>query len=304
MQKNTMKLMKLLITGGSGFLGRALTQHFMAMGTQVTWVSRDGATPHPEGVALMTYAQLRESKHSFEAIVNLAGAGIADKRWSEARKKVLYDSRLEPTQAILDYIQRVSVKPKCFISSSAIGWYGIQDKTPLTEQSTFRDDFLHQLCQAWEQRAKQAETLGVPTTIIRTGIVIATDGGMIERLLLPFKWGLGGKLGDGKQIVSWISRDDWLRAVQFIIDKSLSDSRAPRLYNLTCPAPVSNAAFTRSLGKWLKRPTHFSLPRVLLEQRFGEMATLLVDGQTVLPQALLDAGFEFLQPTIMEALNA
>ena len=134
---------------------------------------------------------------------------------------------------------------------------------------------------------------GVPVAIVRTGVVIDTDGGMLAQLLTPFKLGLGGKLGDGQQIISWIGRRDWVRAVQFIIERHIDSQNKVMIYNLTAPNPISNHTFTKAVGSWLGRPTWFTLPRFLLKLLFGEMATLLMDGQKVLPQALLNAGFVF-----------
>ncbi len=290
----------ILITGGSGFLGRALTQSLQREGKRVTWVSRQHDL-QPEGVDVISYEQLQMTNKSFAVIINLAGAGIADRHWSKARKSVLYDSRLKPTQAILDYMARVKNKPQLFVSSSAIGWYSSRSAELLTETSAYHsegsegksDEFTHQLCDAWEKRARQAEQYGVPTVIIRTGLIFSPQGGMIRRLRLPFFFGLGGKLGKGEQMISWISREDWVRAVLFIMQQHARGQRQHELYNLTSPTPISNAQFTQALGKWLKRPTIFTIPAFLLKVSLGEMSALLLGGQRVLPQHLLDEGFVF-----------
>lgn len=268
---------------------------------------------------MMTYDELVKSDKSFDVILNLAGAGIADKRWSDARKEQLLASRIKPTEALLDFIARSSSKPKLLVSGSAIGWYGPQGDKSLTESSGFNADFSHKLCDDWEQLALKATDHGVPVAIVRTGVVIHPKGGMVSKLLTPFKMGVGGQLGDGKQIMSWISRTDWVRAVIFIIEQHLSSQRqqvnsidntlttanaTPALvYNLTEPNPVTNHTFTKTLGAWLHRPTFFTLPAFLLKLMFGEMSTLLIDGQKVLPQALLDAGFEFEHTALEHALE-
>ncbi len=362
----------ILITGGSGYLGRALTDYLLnhwktasevgdvshgtnisnvshetygqqqtttspvsvqaPVKTSVTWVSRNANTKHPKGVQVITYDELASSEQAFDIIINLAGAGVLDKRWSDSCKQALLDSRLKPTQAVLDYIERIAQTghtPKLFISGSAIGWYGVQqagDKSILTEDSNFvKDDFAHQLCDKWEQLAKTAETIApanmpvMPIAIVRIGVVLSgeggKDGGMIGQLKLPFSLGLGGKLGDGQQIMSWISRRDLVRAMVFIIDKNLEHNIEKKneqnlsetslenlqIYNLTAPKAVSNAEFTKAVGKWLNRPTVMTQPKALLKLIFGERVTLLIDGQNVYPQNLLALGFEFIDNEVIDS---
>lgn len=320
--------MNILISGGSGFLGSAFSEAIIKRyqkdnkAVQVTWLTRDSKQAHPNDIKMMTYDELVKSDKSFDVILNLAGAGIADKRWSDARKEQLLASRVKPTDALLDFIARSSSKPKLLVSGSAIGWYGAQGDKPLTESSGFNADFSHKLCDDWEQLALKATDYGVPVAIVRTGVVIHPKGGMVSKLFIPFKMGVGGQLGDGTQIMSWISRTDWVRAVIFIIeqnfanptnhqqqsnsvDNALTTANATpaRVYNLTAPNPVTNHTFTKTLGAWLHRPTFFTLPAFLLKLMFGEMSTLLIDGQKVLPRALLDAGFEFEHTALEQALE-
>ncbi len=320
--------MNILISGGSGFLGSAFSEAIIKRyqkdnkAVQVTWLTRDSKQAHPNDIKMMTYDELVKSDKSFDVILNLAGAGIADKRWSDARKEQLLASRVKPTDALLDFIARSSSKPKLLVSGSAIGWYGAQGDKPLTESSGFNADFSHKLCDDWEQLALKATDYRVPVAIVRTGVVIHPKGGMVSKLFIPFKMGVGGQLGDGTQIMSWISRTDWVRAVIFIIeqnfanptnqqqqsnsvDNALTTANATpaRVYNLTAPNPVTNHTFTKTLGAWLHRPTFFTLPAFLLKLMFGEMSTLLIDGQKVLPRALLDAGFEFEHTALEQALE-
>ncbi|MGP5214068.1 TIGR01777 family oxidoreductase [Psychrobacter immobilis] len=317
--------MNILISGGSGFLGSAFSDELIKRyrtqdkDLHITWLTRDSSQTHPDAISMMTYDELASSDKSFDVILNLAGAGIADSRWSDARKEQLLASRIKPTESLLAFIKRTSIKPKLMVSGSAIGWYGAQGDKPLTESSGFETDFAHQLCHEWEQLALKATKHGVPVAIVRTGVVIHPDGGMLGKLLTPFKMGVGGQLGDGKQIMSWISREDWVGAVIFIIEKHLANyadtqtiddhsletiNDTPVLvYNLTAPNPVTNHAFTKTLGAWLHRPTFFTLPNFLLKLIFGEMSTLLIDGQKVVPQALQDAGYDFKQPTLKQALE-
>ncbi|WP_350657226.1 TIGR01777 family oxidoreductase [Psychrobacter sp. S1-30-MNA-CIBAN-0213] len=317
--------MNILISGGSGFLGSAFSRELMTRyrsqnkELHITWLTRDSSQAHPDDIAMMTYDELAKTDKSFDVVLNLAGAGIADSRWSDTRKEQLMASRVKPTESILAFIARSSANPKLLVSGSAIGWYGVQGDKPLTESSSFETDFAHKLCDDWEQLALKATEHGVPVAIVRTGVVIHPDGGMLGKLLTPFKMGVGGQLGDGNQIMSWVSREDWVGAAIFIIEKHCTDytngqttqdnslkttNDTPALvYNLTAPNPVTNHTFTKALGSWLNRPTFFTLPEFLLKLMFGEMSTLLIDGQRVLPQALQDAGYEFKQPTFKQALE-
>ena len=317
--------MNILISGGSGFLGSAFSDELIKRyrtqdkDLHITWLTRDSSQTHPDAISMMTYDELASSDKSFDVILNLAGAGIADSRWSDARKEQLLASRIKPTESLLAFIKRTNIKPKLMVSGSAIGWYGAQGDKPLTESSGFETDFAHQLCHEWEQLALKATEHGVPVAIVRTGVVIHPDGGMLGKLLTPFKMGVGGQLGDGKQIMSWISREDWVGAVIFIIEKHFANYADPQttddhsletindtpvlVYNLTAPNPVTNHTFTKTLGAWLHRPTFFTLPNFLLKLIFGEMSTLLIDGQKVVPQALQDAGYDFKQPTLKQALE-
>lgn len=319
--------MNILISGGSGFLGSAFSTEIQKRyqqadrELQVTWLTRDSSQAHPNNIDMMTYDELSKTDKTFDVILNLAGAGIADARWSDDRKEQLLASRIKPTESILEFIARTITKPKLLVSGSAIGWYGVQGDTPLTESSNYKTDFAHQLCEQWEQLALTATGYGVPVAIVRTGVVIHPEGGMVGKLLTPFKMGAGGQLGDGQQVMSWVSREDWVGAAIFIIEQHLtgkhdigadtthdnalqtsSDTPAV-IYNLTSPNPVNNHTFTKTLGTWLHRPTFFTLPSFLLKLMFGEMSTLLIDGQKVLPQALQDVGYEFQQPTLKQALT-
>ena len=313
--------MNILISGGTGFLGSAFSDEIIKRYYQsgqevaITWLTRDTSQIHPDAISMMTYDELAKTDKRYDVIMNLAGAGIADSRWSDERKEALLASRIKPTESLLAFIARTPNKPKLLVSGSAIGWYGTQGNKPLTENSSFETDFSHRLCEDWEQLALKATEYSVPVAIVRTGVVIHPSGGMLGKLLTPFKFGVGGQLGDGQQIMSWISRDDWVGAAIFIIEQHLADSiethnnilsttsDTPALvYNLTAPNPVTNHTFTKDVGAWLHRPTIFTLPAPLLKLMFGEMSTLLIDGQKVLPQALLDAGYEFQQPTLEVAL--
>lgn len=290
--------MKFLISGGSGFLGTALCKALLQQGHQVAVSSHQPKSCHvEEGVKIRSLERLSATDY-FDVVINLAGAGIADQRWSEARKQLLRDSRLDSTQKLLDWMQIAIQKPQLFISGSAIGFYGAQGETELVEDSSARSEFVHHLCADWEERAKIAEALGVRTLLLRTGIVLHPDGGMLKRVWLPFKMGFGGRLGDGQQWMSWISRQDWVNAVLFL----MQHPTAQGAFNLTAPNPVRNIEFTQTFAASLKRPTLLPMPTWFVKLAFGEMSALLLDSQRVLPQRLEALGFSFTDPTLADYL--
>ena len=194
---------------------------------------------------------------------------------------------------------RMTVKPKLLISGSAIGYYGDQGDTVLTEQSATREDFSHRLCADWENEAKKAEQFGVRVCLIRTGLVLGEGGGLLQRMLLPFRLGLGGRLGDGQQWMSWIHRQDWIAIAQMMI----TDASMQGAYNATAPNPVTNSEFTRTLAHCLKRPALLPVPAWLLKMLLGEMSELVLGSQRVIPERLLAQGFGFQYGDLSSALN-
>lgn len=299
--------MRVLLTGGSGFLGRALSVRLLKDRAHVEWLShRPAQVVPPMSIRVRGYVDL-QADEKWDAIVNLAGAPIADKRWSAARKEALFTSRLQPTQALLDWFGQVEHKPRVLLSGSATGWYGNQGDRVLDEGSSFHDEFSHQLCARWEELALQAQNSGVPVALLRTGVVLHASGGMQARLALPFKLGLGGRIGSGAQYLSWISLHDWVNAVVWLLQAHLQGDSAKALtgpVNLTAPEPVTNAQFTQayaqSLGRWAVLP----IPAPALRLGLGELSTLLLDGQRVLPARLLQAGFRFEHARLDAALAA
>ena len=296
--------MRILITGGSGFIGSALTARLQREGAQVTWLSRRASTPAPEGVEVRDYASLWADDR-FDAVFNLAGAGIADARWTRSRKQALRDSRLIPTGVVTDWIRTVHTPPRVLLSGSAIGWYGAQGDAPLDERSAPHEEFQHRLCADWEAAARVAEDR-VPVVLLRTGVVLHPDGGMLQRLRMPFQFGLGARLGDGRQVLSWIAREDWIDAAVSLLRAHLDGAAdAPTgAFNLTAPEPITNARFTRALADALRRPALLAVPAKALELGLGEMATLLVDGQCVLPARLQQRGHAFAWPTLEPYLES
>jgi uncharacterized protein (TIGR01777 family) len=284
--------MKILITGGTGFIGSALARHLCAQNWEVTVLSRNPASVaqigDPSIRALHQFSQLQPDE-SFHAIVNLAGAPIFAGRWTDERKQIIRDSRIKLTEQLVDCIARMAVKPEVLISGSAIGYYGNQGDTVLTEPSAVRTDFSQRLCQDWEHAAQQAEQFGVRVCLIRTGLVLANGGGLLQRMLPPFRLGLGGRLGNGRQWMSWVHRADWIAITQTL----LNDNTMRGAYNATAPAPVTNAEFTRTLAACLKRPALLPVPASLLKMLLGEMSELVLGSQRVLPERLLQHGFKF-----------
>ncbi|MCL7422833.1 MAG: TIGR01777 family oxidoreductase [Methylobacter sp.] len=294
--------MNVLITGGTGFIGRALAQHLTRQGHAVTVLSRNpdkvAAICGPGVAALGDLKQLK-AEDAYQVIINLAGEPIFDARWTEARKKRIRDSRINLTGQLIDGIERMAVKPDVLISGSAIGYYGDQGDTVLTEQSAPNPDFSHRLCADWEQAAQKAEQFGVRVCLIRTGLVIAAGGGLLKRLLLPFRLGLGGRLGSGRQWMSWIHREDWIAIAQAMI----TDTSMQGAYNATAPHPVSNLEFTQTLARCLNRPALLPVPAGLLKILLGEMSELVLGSQRVMPERLLAQGFEFQYPDLASALR-
>lgn len=294
--------MNILITGGTGFIGTALTNSLIKKGNQVTVLSRDpGKVTSIFGSGVAALADLRDLRPdaSFQAIINLAGAPIFDARWSEKRKQLLRNSRIDLTTKLVEQMSHMHVKPQVFISGSAIGYYGDQGDTILTEQSAVQADFSQQLCADWEAAATQAEQFGIRVCLIRTGLVIAAGGGLLQRMLLPFRLGLGGRLGDGKQWMSWVHRQDWIA----IAEAMMADTSMQGAYNATAPHPVTNAEFTQILAACLKRPALLPVSAWLLKTLLGEMSELVLGSQRVIPERLLAHGFKFQHNDLAGAIN-
>ena len=282
----------ILITGGTGFLGSALTFKLVHSGKPVIVFGRSldkiARTFGDKVQAVTRIADLPDAG-SFRAVVNLAGAGIFDQRWNESRKQLLRDSRIQLTQQLIDWMMSAGQKPGVLVNGSAIGIYGEHGDEVLTEQSAQVADFSQQLCADWEAAALQAEALGVRVCLIRTGLVLGQGGGVLKRMLLPFRMGLGGRLGHGRQWMSWIHLQDWLAIVQLMIENSTMQGA----YNASAPAPVTNAAFSATLAAILNRPMLLPLPEVVLKPLLGEMSALVLGSQRVVPERLLNQGFEF-----------
>lgn len=271
------------ISGASGFVGTSLKGFFQEKGFSVIAISRS---------FLDDKKKLQEIISKTDIVINLAGANIIN-RWSESYKKVLYSSRIDTTNKIVEAINSCENKPKLLISTSAVGIY--DNEKCHDERPHFANDFLSKLCQEWEHSANKADT---KVAIFRFGIVLGKNGGALQKMLTPFKLGLGGIIGSGRQAFSYIHIEDLLRAYDFVIKKELDG-----IFNLTTPYPTTNYGLTKALGKALKKPTFFPVPAFILQLIFSEGAKVLTDGQEVVPQRLLEEGFEFKFKEIDETIE-
>ncbi|AZE92879.1 Cell division inhibitor YfcH-like [Pseudomonas orientalis] len=293
--------MHILLTGGTGLIGRQLCRHWLAQGHRLTVLSRT-----PESVARMCGAQvlgvgrLQDVIGAVDAVVNLAGAPIADRPWTHKRKALLWSSRISLTESLLAWLEGLEQKPAVLISGSAVGWYGDGGERELTEDSgPVLDDFPSQLCIAWEETAARAEALGIRAVLVRTGLVLAAEGGFLSRLLLPFKLALGGPIGNGRQWMPWIHIQDQIALIDFLLHKA--DASGP--YNACAPHPVRNREFARTLGQVLHRPAFMPMPAFALKVGLGELSGLLLGGQKAVPERLLAAGFTFQFTELRAALD-
>ena len=289
--------MDILITGGTGFIGRRLCAQLLAQGHGVTVLTRSPGKAARPGVQ---YIGRLDDLGPVDAVVNLAGEPLTEGRWNAARKQAFLDSRLGTTRALLAWMRTLPTPPQALVSGSAIGYYGPRDATALDENAPAGDDFAATLCQQWEAEALTAESFGVRTCVLRTGIVLDRDGGALARMLPPFRLGLGGPMGDGSQWMSWIHRDDLVGMILWL----LAEQTARGAYNGTAPAALSNAAFARTLATALGRPALLTTPAFALKLAFGEMAGLLLTGQNVQPVHALAEGFVFQFPSLPAALQA
>ena len=299
---NEAHAMNILISGGTGFIGRALVNSLLNDDHKVTVLSRTpDAVTNIIGYEVSTLSNLDQlpTEHSFQVIINLAGAAIFDSYWSDARKQVIRDSRIKLTEQLVAYIERAAVKPELLISGSAIGYYGDQGNNKLNEASTVHYDFSQRLCADWENAALRAEQFGVRVCLIRTGLVLAHDGGLLQRMQRPFNLGLGGILGNGQQWMSWIHRSDWIAIAKLMI----SNASMQGAYNATAPHPVTNSEFTKILAQHLHRPALLPVPAWLLKLLLGERSDLILASQRVLPERLLAEGYSFKYPKLLSALT-
>ncbi|MCH4296243.1 TIGR01777 family oxidoreductase [Shewanella sp. 3B26] len=292
--------MKILLTGATGFIGRQLVASLQ--GHQLSIVSRDTAAAREllgdEHDYLRTLDKL-DNLNGYDAVINLAGEPIVGKRWSEAQKKLLCHSRWDITELLAALISQSDNPPSVFISGSAVGFYGAQGVDRLSESSTPHPEFTHMLCANWEQLALDAASEQTRVCVLRTGIVLGKHGGALAKMLPAFKACLGGPIGKGTQGMSWIHIEDMVGLIRFL----LANDSCRGIFNATAPNPVSNAVFAHTLGEVLHRPALVPAPAFAMKLLLGEAATLLLDGQFVLPTHAKEAGFGFRYPQLRQALE-
>ncbi|MGA7571029.1 MAG: TIGR01777 family oxidoreductase [Candidatus Aquilonibacter sp.] len=277
--------MRVGLVGASGFIGRHLQAALIARGDEVVPAS----LRNPSAAA----GALRRC----DAVINLAGEPIAQ-RWTPSVKERLRNSRVGATRALLDALARDEPRPSVYVSASAIGYYAPSETQTYTEASPPGHDFLAELCAEWEHEAQRASALGMRLAIIRTGVALGTDGGALAQMLPPFRLGLGGVVGSGKQWMSWVHIDDVVGIYCMALDG------AAGTFNATAPHPVTNAEFTQALGATLHRPSVFTVPPFALRMMFGEGAGILLNGARVLPQHTLESGYMFRFMTVQDALRS
>jgi hypothetical protein len=296
--------MRVIITGGTGLIGRALATALAGDGHEVVVLSRNPAAGLPAGVRVAgwdgrTAAGWAALADGAAAIVNLAGESIGAGRWTARRKQAILESRVNAGRAVVEAVGAASAKPAVVLQSSAVGFYGPCGDERLTEDSAGGNDFLAGVCRQWEGATAPLEDLGVRRAVLRTGVVLSADGGALPRMVRPFKLYVGGPVGSGGQWFSWIHLADAVAAMRFLMESP--DARGT--FNLTAPGPVTNTELARTLGRVLHRPAALPVPAVALRLLFGEMSTVLLDGQRALPQRLTAHDFSFRFPELGSALR-
>lgn len=303
--------MRVLITGGTGLIGNELTNNLCADGHDVIILSRSGKSD----VYLPSRARLERWDgrtaegwghlvNEVDAIVNLAGESISGAnpvsgRWTAARKKRIVESRVQGGQAIMQALSAATRRPQVLVQASAVGYYGPHGDDQVTEETPPGNDFLANVCKQWEASTAGADALGVRVVVMRTGIVLSMGGGALPFMALPFRYFVGGPLGSGRQYVPWIHEEDEIGAIRFMLDHESMRGA----YNLCAPQPVTNAAFGKSIGRALRRPSYLPAPEFALRLALGEFATLIVDGQRQIPRRLQQTGFRFKYEEVDSALR-
>ena len=295
--------MKILISGATGLVGTALAPVLTAKGhevfklvrkapstaSEIRWDSEKGFSP----------ADL-ERLEGFDAVVHLAGDNVASENWSDDKKRRIRESRTVGTKVLVDALKKCQQPPKVFVSASATGFYGNRGAEELTEDSEAGDGFLPEVCKDWESEIRKASDFGARVVMLRIGIVLSKDGGALDKMLTPFKFGVGGVVGSGEQYMSWIALEDLLRVIVFAVENE--NVRGP--VNTTAPEPVTNEEFTKALGEALNRPTVIPVPEFAIKLLYGEMGEALVlGGNRVLPKRLEAAGFKFENTDIRKTLR-
>lgn len=298
--------MKILLAGATGFIGKPLIDALIQEKHELILLTRHPSkmNARPELKVLdwdgKKLGQWSEKAAGVDAVINLSGAGIADQRWTAARKQEILDSRMDSTRVLVEFMRRSSSKSKVFINSSAVGYYGNVPEGDVTENTPKGNGFLADICDAWEKEAKAAESLGIRVVLIRTGIVLEKGGGALAKMLFPFQIFAGGPLGSGRQWFPWIHRDDEIGLILF----SLQNHAIQGAVNATAPNPLTMKDFCSTLGKVMHRPSWAPVPGFMLHILLGEMADMLLGGQKAIPQKALRNGYRFKYPELQASLQA
>lgn len=287
--------MKILITGGTGLIGRKLCLALLEEGHDLTVLTRKSRSVPAECKPITSLSEW-QPEIIYDAVINLAGEPIVDKTWTDQRKEVLWKSRVDLTEELVKRIEAANQKPQVLLSGSAIGYYGSTGDAEIDETFPTGTDFGAQLCLAWENAALNSS---VRVCVLRTGLVLDSSGGILKKMLLPFKLGFGGQMGDGKQWMSWIHIDDYVA----ILIKLLHSENAKGAYNMTAPEPVTNSQFTKTLAAILSRPAFFNTPACVLKWILGERAELVLGGQRVLPVKVKELGYHFIYDNFEKAVR-
>lgn len=293
--------MHILLTGGTGLIGRHLIPRLLTLGHQISVVTRDVAGAREKldaRVSLWSGLAQQQDLNGVDAVINLAGEPIADKRWTAQQKQLLCESRWQMTERIASLINASSSPPTVLISGSATGFYGDTGDLVMTEEDPGHEEFTHTLCARWEQLALSAQSARTRVCLLRTGVVLAKEGGALSKMKLPFKLGIGGPIGSGKQYMPWIHIDDMVNAILWLLDNE--NLRGP--FNMVSPYAVRNEQFAAMLGHAMHRPAFMRTPAGAVKMMMGESAVLVLGGQHVLPKRLEASGFGFRWYQLDEAL--
>ncbi|MBN5321250.1 TIGR01777 family oxidoreductase [Serratia marcescens] len=294
--------MRILITGATGLIGSSLTARLLALSHHITVLTRDERRARARLGDQPRYWQTlddRQSLDDFDAVINLAGEPIADKRWSPQQKERLCHSRWDLTERLAKLIKAGSTPPGVLISGSAVGYYGDQGQAVVTEEEPPHDEFTHQLCQRWEALALQAQSGATRVCLLRTGVVLAPQGGALAKMLPPFRFGLGGPIGEGRQYLPWIHLEDMVNAIIYLLDHATLTGP----FNMVAPYPVHNEQFAAQLANVLDRPAFLRVPAFVMRLLMGEAAVLVLGGQRAVPKRLEEAGFHFRYLELEQALD-